>query len=131
MRKANIVLGALVITAFPGLVYAAPRTFQELANLIVSILDMGTGLLILAGIVIYFWGISTNILKMKDEGGQAFKAYVIWGLIALFIMVSIWGIIEILQNTLFGGDYYDPNSGTSSGFQGTGNGNSGFPQFSE
>lgn len=112
----------------PTSVFAAPRTFSELANLIVTILDTGTGLLILAGIVVYFWGISTNILKMKDEGSQAFKAYFIWGIIAIFVMVSIWGIIELLQNTLFGGDYYDPSGGTPAGF---GNPSGGFPQFNE
>ena len=50
---------------------AAPRTFSELANLLVTILDSATGLLVVAGIVI-------------------------------FVMVSIWGILRLLQSTLFG-----------------------------
>ena len=114
----------------PSVAFAAPRTFNELANLIVTILDTGTGLLILGGIVVYFWGISTNILKMKDEGSQAFKAYFVWGLIAIFVMLSIWGIIEILQNTIFGGDYYDP-SGGSPAQSGGGGPSTQFPVFGE
>lgn len=129
MRKSNILVLAIATLLFPAAASAAPRTFNELANLIVTILDTGTGLLILAGIVVYFWGISTNILKMKDEGSQAFKAYFVWGIITLFVMFSIWGIIELLQNTIFGGDYYDPSSGSSG--QPINNGSTQFPVFGE
>lgn len=81
---------------------AAPRTFSELANVIVTIIDSATGLLIVAGIVIYFYGVSTNILKMKDESGRKVREYMVWGLIVIFVMVSIWGIVRLLQSTLFG-----------------------------
>lgn len=129
MRKSYIHALTAATLFLPAAVFAAPRTFNELANLIVTILDTGTGLLILAGIVVYFWGISTNILKMKDEGSQAFKAYFVWGIITLFVMFSIWGIIELLQNTIFGGDYYDPSSGSSG--QSFNNGSTQFPVFGE
>ena len=128
--KKSITIALFVLLA-PSISFAAPRTFSELADLIVSILNTGTGLLVLAGIVVYFWGISTNLLKMKDEGGKAFKAYFIWGIIAIFVMVSIWGILEILQNTLFGGDSVAPNGqiGSQSGNQVFGDPE--FPVFGE
>ena len=92
---------------------AAPRTFEELANLVVSLLDGGVGLLVLAGIVIYFYGVSTNILKMSDEGGQKARSYFVWGILVIFVMVSIWGILDLLQNTLFGNNPYNPTTGES------------------
>lgn len=127
MRRIHTALAASLLLV-PAVASAAPRTFSEAVNLLVTIIDTGTGLLILAGIVVYFWGISTNILKMKDEGSQAFKAYFIWGIIAIFVMVSIWGIIELLQNTIFGGDYYSPNVGSPGGGAPSGGG---FPIFQE
>jgi hypothetical protein len=105
MKKLLLFLAVLLT---PAIAFAAPRNFLELAEIIVDIIDTSTGLLILAGIVVYFWGISTNILKMKDEGGAVFKNYILWGLIAIFVMVSIWGIIKLVQSTIFGGSYYDP-----------------------
>lgn len=93
----------LVLLALPSVALAAaPRTFSELANLLVTILDSATGLLVVAGIVIYFYGVSTNILKMSGEGGAKVRQYMVWGLIVIFVMVSIWGILRILQSTLFG-----------------------------
>ena len=109
-------LALVLLSVFTGTVpqvafASAPRTFSELANLLVTILDSATGVLVIAGIVIYFYGISTNIMKMNDEGGQKFRAYFGWGILVIFIMVSIWGILELLQNTLFGSNPYNPTTG--------------------
>ncbi len=90
---------------------AAPRTFLELSNTIVLILDNATAVLIVAGIVVYFYGISTNILNFSDDGGEKVRAYFFWGIIVLFVMVSIWGILRLLQSTLFGGSVSSPTSG--------------------
>lgn len=106
--KRSALLLPIVVVLTPAIALAAPRTFSELAGLIVNILDGAAGLLVLAGIVVYFYGLSTNILKMKDEGGEKFRSYFIWGIIVIFIMVSIWGILRILQNTLFGSNAYSP-----------------------
>jgi hypothetical protein len=96
----------------PTLAFAqAPRTFSELANTIVEILDVATFTLIILGLVIYFWGIAVNIPHFGDEeGAEKRKGFFVWGIVILFVMVSIWGIIQLLQNTLFGGS--GPASGT-------------------
>lgn len=94
---------------------AAPRTFLELSNLIVLILDNATAVLIVAGIVVYFYGISTNILNFSEGGMEKVRAYFFWGIIVLFVMVSIWGILRILQNTLFGGSINNPSTGLVDG----------------
>ena len=105
---------ALVALFMPQLALAsAPRTFSELANLIVTLIDSAAGLLVIAGIVIYFYGISTSIVKLKDEGGEKLRAYFVWGILVIFVMVSIWGILRLLQNTLFGGDHFSPSTGRS------------------
>ncbi|HVU75355.1 MAG TPA: hypothetical protein VHD38_00750 [Candidatus Paceibacterota bacterium] len=107
-------LAALILLT-PVVALAAPKTFTELADNVVSIIDSATGLLILAGIVIYFYGISRNVLKMKDEGGKLMWNYVIWGIGVIFVMVSIWGIIDLLQNTIFGADPFSPSDGSGGG----------------
>ncbi len=103
---------ALALLAVPAVASAAaPRTFLDLSNVIVVILNNATAVLIVAGIVVYFYGVSTNILNFSDEAGEKLKAYFFWGIIVLFVMVSIWGILRILQNTIFGGSIANPTSG--------------------
>ena len=103
-------LAALLLT--PALASAAaPNTFQGLANLVVNLLDNATAVLIVAGIVVYFYGISTNILKFGEGDIEKLKNYFFWGIIVLFVMVSIWGILHLLQDTLFGGNSFNATNG--------------------
>lgn len=111
MRFARITLATAALLAPLAAFAAAPRTFQELAGLIISLLDGATVVLIVAGIAVYFYGVSTNILSFSEEGGEKLKAYFFWGIIVLFVMVSIWGIIQLLQSTLFGGSQFNPSGG--------------------
>ena len=107
MRHVRILVSILLLSAPAVASAAAPRTFQELASLIVLILDNATAVLIIAGIAIYFYGISTNILNFSEKSGEKIRAYFFWGIIVLFVMVSIWGILRLLQSTLFGSTAYD------------------------
>jgi len=57
-------------------------------------------LLIAAAVVCFIWGVLKFILNADDatkreEGRQ----FIIWGILGLFIMVSIWGIVNILNAT--------------------------------
>lgn len=111
MRKIYALAGTIL--ALPAVALAAtPRTFQELASFAVTILNSGTGLLILLGVVVYFYGISINILKIGEGEKEKIKAYFFWGIIVIFLMVSIWGILRLLQNTLFGSDRFSPTTGS-------------------
>src|SRR3989344_1687727 len=79
----------LASIALPQSVFAAaPKDFLQLAGELINILNLATLTLIIAGFVVYFWGI-----------------------LVLFVMVSIWGIIGLLQNTLFGGALFNPSTG--------------------
>lgn len=98
----------LVSIIVPSVALAAsPHTFRDLAGLIVTLLDAATGVLIVAGIAVYFYGISTNILKFGEGDAEKLKNYFFWGIIVLFVMVSIWGILQLLRNTLFGNERFN------------------------
>jgi len=111
MRALRITL-ALAVLGTPLVALAAPRTFEELADFIVNILDNATAVLIVAGIAVYFYGISTNILKLGEGDKEKFRNYFLWGIIVLFVMVSIWGILHLLQDTLFGGNSFNATNGS-------------------
>jgi hypothetical protein len=72
-----------------------------------NVIDVAGGLLLIAVQVIgslallyFFWGLAQYILsagdeKKKEEG----RNIMIWGTIALFTMVSVWGLARVLQDT--------------------------------
>lgn len=57
--------------------------------------------MIAAAIVMYFFGIVRHVFK--KEGGDASQqnTYLVMGLIAIFVMVSVWGILGLLKETFF------------------------------
>jgi len=104
LRKTFLAAATLVLAA-PWLAEAAaPRTWSELVNSLVTIMNAGAVTLITLAFVGYFYGISSNILKFGEDTDMAKrKAYFVWGIIILFVMLSIWGILNLLQNTFLRG----------------------------
>ena len=95
---------ALAVYASPALAFAAtPKTFSEFVNMVVNIFNALTALLVLAAVVFYLMNITTGIGKTGEKRAQMYTI-MLWGMLALFLMVSIWGILHILQSTLFGTD---------------------------
>ncbi len=88
----------LIITALYTLpLVAFAQTPTNLIGLISFAGDVANRLiplLIAAALVVFFWGILQYI--WKKEGA---KEIMIAGILGLFVMVSIWGIIRIAQNT--------------------------------
>lgn len=83
----------------------APRTLRELARQVVNVLSAGVFTLVALAIVIYVWGIASNMMKLGEGDPAAYRAYIFWGIVILFVMVSIWGILRLIQETIFqGGD---------------------------
>lgn len=97
--------------ALAVLVVTYKNTWAGLVGVLVSMMNKGIGTLIFLAVAVYFWGISSNILEFgEDKGGEKKKAYLFWGIIILFVMVSIFGILRVVQNTLFGSEAI-PTSG--------------------
>jgi hypothetical protein len=57
-------------------------------------------LLVLVATVIFMWGIIKYVLSAPESTERSDgKKFISWGLISLFILVSVWGIIAVLGNT--------------------------------
>jgi hypothetical protein len=115
---ARLSIGILLASLVPFVVFAAPRTFAELAAYLGSIMNSAIGVLITAALVFYFWGAAQHLLKMERGEGASpeFRKFLLMGVLVIFVMVSVWGILEILRNTFLtgGGDVmpiYDGRGG--------------------
>lgn len=93
----------LATLALPAVALAAPRTFSELAETVVQFINAGIGTAIILGLVIYFYGVATGLTSLRTGGTEELSRRIVWGLIALFVMVSVWGIVGLVRNSLFGG----------------------------
>lgn len=92
----------LLLVPFP--LYAqAPRTFSDVANIFVGFFTTLMPILIGFAVILFFWGIvkylwsAAGDIDAHNEG----RKLMAWGVVAIFIMVSIWGIVAVLQRAIF------------------------------
>jgi|TARA_B100001079_G_C16186375_1_gene415202 uncharacterized membrane protein YfcA len=65
-----------------------------------EILDPIVLLLFVLAVAYFFWGLAEFIWKSSDkEGRETGKEHMLWGIIGLFIMASVQGIIAIIEGT--------------------------------
>src|SRR3989338_4313627 len=91
---------AVATVLLPALASAA-NLFETL-GIFSSLLNGIMGIFIILAIVTFFWGLIMYIFSMGGEGKEAASKGVrlmFWGFIAIFVMVSIWGIIGLLRTT--------------------------------
>jgi len=61
-------------------------------------------LLVGVAVAAFMYGIIQYFLNPEnEEKRKAGKSFMIWGVIALFVMVSFWGIVNIFQGTFTSG----------------------------
>jgi hypothetical protein len=83
---------------------AAAQTVTTALTKIADILNIIIPLLIALALVAFFWGLVRYIWS-SGEGHEQGKNVMIAGLVSLFIMVSVFGIIRLVGDTfgVFGG----------------------------
>lgn len=86
---------ALFVPAF-----ASAATLIDTLVLASTFLNGVIGLFITLAIVVFFWGLIKYLFSMDHDNANEGLKIMFWGVIAIFVMVSIWGIIRLLQSTL-------------------------------
>ena len=83
----------------------AATTVKGLANKIITdLLNPLIAVLIGVAVVMFLWGVVEFIAKAGNEEARTTgKKHIIWGLIGLAIMISVFGIINILSNFICDG----------------------------
>ncbi len=106
MKKGFLV--AMLYSVFmPVMVFAQPSSgscsrissdgLSGLVDCVISFFDIAIYLMVAASVVVIVWGAFKMIYS--EEGRVAGRETVIYGIIGLFVMVSIWGFVNILDRT--------------------------------
>ena len=67
--------------------------FNNLFNVLVS-------LIITAGLIVFLWGVSKFIRSGDNEQERkSAREFMVWGIITLFVMISVWGLVTVVLDT--------------------------------
>lgn len=87
----------------PTIVFAqalAPITnVNSLSSRIIGIGNLFTYLLVALAVIYIVWNVVQYVIKPGAEDRSAAGWNILWGVVGLFVIVSIWGLVNILTNT--------------------------------
>lgn len=70
-----------------------------LFNLAGWVLNKAVPLIISIAVVWFIYNVFMYTIAGDEEKKKAAKTGMIWGIVGIFVMVSIWGLVAILQST--------------------------------
>ena len=72
-------------------------TLAGLVSQIISIINLVVALLGSVALAIFIYGGVRYIFKADDSRKQAEKEFLGWSLLVLFVIVSVFGILQVIQ----------------------------------
>lgn len=112
MKKALILASIL---ALPLVSFGAVNNLSDVGSLIINIINnIIVPVLFALAFIVFLWGAFLTFIAgaQSDETKTRGKNLMLWGLIGFFVMVSIWGLVNILTGTISFGNNQGPTGGT-------------------
>ena len=101
IKKASI----FVLSFFPLLAFAFPTDLRGAVDFVLEYINILVYILSLLTFLVFVWGLTMFIFNADSAtNNKKGKDLMIWGIVGLFIMLSVWGIIEFAKSQFgFGG----------------------------
>ncbi len=105
MKKNITILAVLTTFALPLLVFAAPavNNISDVGQFIINTINgVFVPVLFALAFIVFIWGaFKVFILGANDEEEKGKgKKLMLYGLIGFFVMVSVWGLVNILTGSV-------------------------------
>jgi Type IV secretion system pilin len=116
MKKAiALTTGTLAMFAVPLVSLAAINNVSDLGSFVINTINnVLVPVLFAVAFIVFLWGafevfiVGANSEEAKEKG----KNLMLYGLIGFFVMVSIWGLVNILTGTISFGNNTGITGGT-------------------
>ncbi len=118
--KSFAAIGVCFVGFFPSIASAQVNDVFDLLGLFAGWLGDIVPVLIGIIMIIIFWNLGQFVLHADDESERdKYKQFMVWSVVAMFLVVSFWGIVYMIANSFFGDSpsaiYGDPVYIDSSG----------------
>ena len=88
-----------------------PDSFRSLASLLIDIINPLLAILIGFALLAFFKGLIVFITKAGDAKNHADgRSLMVWGIIGLFVMISVFGILRFFYSDLGFSNPNNPNN---------------------
>jgi hypothetical protein len=120
MKKLAYAASAVTASVLPVFALAQTEDIQGLGQTIIDLINgVFVPLIFALAFLVFLWGVFQYFIVggADEEKREQGRSLMIWGLIGFFVMVSVWGLVNLLVNTI-GLDNGGPTlpSGPDTGF---------------
>ncbi len=95
-----MVAGILAVLPFVTLAQSSTSGVFSILNLFSRIVSALIPIVIGIAVLMFLWGVLNYVTAKDEEGQKDARNTMISGVVVLFVMVSIWGLVNILGDTL-------------------------------
>lgn len=98
MKKIFYTLPAVALLVTPFVTSAAGKTLRDIIALVISYISVLIYLIISLAVVTFIWNVYRYFFTEKEKKEAAM--YVLYSVIGFFIILSFWGLVAIVTNSL-------------------------------
>lgn len=98
MKKALISV-SMFVAPVAALAQARVNSLWDLFSMANRVLNILVPLFIALAVVYFIWEVFRYAVAGDEEKKKEAKTHIIWGVVGIFVMVSVWGLVNILQGT--------------------------------
>lgn len=77
-----------------------PETLTDVALFIASLINAVIPILVGVAVIMFLWGLIRYITTPDPAKKKEAISVIIYGIITLFVMVAVWGLVYLIANTL-------------------------------
>jgi hypothetical protein len=99
------ILALIASFALPVVALAQQANFNSsptalgILQQIKNILNFIIPILVILGVIYFIWGVISYVMGKSEEAKSEGRNRMIYGIIGLFVIVSIWGLVGVLGST--------------------------------
>lgn len=80
----------------PNLPTNKPRTIVEIIIFFTNVVNAIIPIIIALAVIYFLWGIFKYVFANGEVDKKAAKGVMVYGIFALFVMVSVWGLVNLI-----------------------------------
>ncbi len=105
MKKISTRIAALALAVAPALTLAATTSgigtngFFGLLDAANTVINRLIPFIIALTVLVFLWGVFKFVIANDAEKRKEARGYMVWGIVSLFVMVAVWGLVNVLVRT--------------------------------
>jgi ABC-type nickel/cobalt efflux system permease component RcnA len=99
----KIALALLLISVAPSFASAQATDFKGVVSLLIGLIQSLIPLVVALTLLVFIWGVFQLVRSNSEDSRKEALGIITYGVVSLFVMVSVWGLVAILTSTFFAG----------------------------